>query len=81
VRLIVRTSAFFRCPSPEDATVNVIVFSSPSSSTRARFATAMPGPDTGGSLRTDMEGGCWRRSRLEGDGDVEEYPFSFFAAL
>lgn len=59
VLLIVRTRAFFRCPSPEDATVRVIVFSS-SSSTLARFVTAMPGPEGGGSLRTDMFWRCRR---------------------
>jgi hypothetical protein len=55
VRFIVRTRAFFLCPSPELATVSVWVDgSSSSSSTRARFARARPGPAGGGDLRMDM---------------------------
>ena len=58
VRFIVRTNAFFLCPSPELATVNVcLVGSSSSSSTRARLARAMPGPAGGGDFRTDIDGG------------------------
>lgn len=71
VRLTVLTSAFFRCPSPDDATVMTIVFpSSSSSSTRARFVRAKPGPAGGGDFRTDMAAAAERGMGYKGLGRV-----------
>jgi len=52
---IVRIIAFFLCPSPDEATVRVMFLeSSSSSSTRALFVNATPGPGGGGDFRTDI---------------------------
>lgn len=70
VRFTLLTNAFFRCPSPDDATVIVIWRgSTPSSSTRARLASAEPGPGGGGDLRTDMVR-CWGRGKTEWVGEI-----------
>ena len=55
VLCIVRIIAFFLCPSPDEATVKVMFLeSSSSSSTRALFVKATPGPECGGDFRTDI---------------------------
>ena len=66
-----RINAFFLCPSPEDATLSVIVPSSASSeSTLARLVRAYPGPEGGGDFRIDMTPDELRTplTDLEGEG-------------